>query len=104
TGVHFRVNSTRFQYGRIHHSTTHYFQPTRLLAYITSLSAAQKTAHIHFSTGLSKRKIGGAKAYFSILSKKFFRKIEKHLLHISHAYAFVNIKSFNLMEKTIGTS
>ena len=74
SAVNIRVNTRSLKHIRIHHSTTHNLKPSGTLTDITPLPFANITTHIYLSRRLSKGKIGGAEANFSLLAKHFAGK------------------------------
>ena len=87
----------------MNHATTQNFNPAGFFTNMTSLAITNKTAYIHFCTGLREWEIGRSKTNFCLWSIHLLYKKVKRLFEVRKRNVLINIESFDLMKKAVTT-
>ena len=101
SGIFFRVDIVGFQYVRVYHAATHDFEPSRALADVAALAAAEVARHVDLGRRFGEGKVRRAHADHGLLAEDLLGEVEQRLLHVGERDALVDVESFDLVEDAV---
>ena len=100
-GIFLRIDSIGLKHIGIDHAAAHDLQPTRALADVAALAAAEVARHIDLGRRFGEGKVRRAHADRGVLAENLLGEVEDRLFQIGERHALVDIESLDLVEDAV---
>ena len=99
--VFLRVDAAGNEDVGVAHATAEDFNPTRVLADVAALATTDVARDVHLRRGLGEGEIRGTETHFGALTEELLHEVVQGLLQVGKGDAFIDVKTFNLMEDAV---